>query len=285
MTSAFSPAHITCFFRPVGSDDILSKGSRGAGIRLSKGTTVHISEISGRTKVTLNGHSQKAPITEHVLRNMSPDRNFDVTVECDLPLGQGFGMSASGAVAAALCLSEMTGKSRQDAFEAAHRAEVECGGGLGDVAGIMCDCHQPIRIREGIPPAGSIIDGGIAFESLSLVIIGDELRTSSVLNDPGTVSRICEAGDRAMFDYLSDTTRNSLFRISNRFSKESGVISDDIESMTFKLGAEGIRSSMCMLGNSIFSDSPSDVIEDIIGDPLIIGTSSTDVPAQIIRKA
>ncbi|MDR0309329.1 MAG: pantothenate kinase, partial [Candidatus Methanoplasma sp.] len=100
MTSAFCPSHTTCFFRPVHSDNILKKGSRGVGIRLGAGTTVHMYERTGSTKITIGGKADDARITRHVLEHMAPDRSFETDVECGLPLGQGFGMSASGAVAA-----------------------------------------------------------------------------------------------------------------------------------------------------------------------------------------
>ncbi|MDR1690289.1 MAG: pantothenate kinase [Candidatus Methanoplasma sp.] len=286
MTSAFCPAHITCFFRPVYSENVLERGSRGAGIRLSSGTVVHVHEISGSTKVTINGKADEARITRHVLEHMAPGRSFDVAVECSLPLGQGFGMSASGAIASALCMAEITGASRTDAFEAAHVAEVVCGGGLGDVAGLMHEGDVPVRIGAGLPPKGKVTDAGIVFRELTLAVLGDKLSTAEVLGDADKLERVCRAGDSAMDEFTDNTDKDSFFKISRKFSADSGVMGNSVADGTGALMAEGFRASMCMLGNSIFTEASKEETERILrGTGRVFTTSSTDEPARIIRKA
>jgi pantoate kinase len=285
MTSAFCPAHITCFFRPDVSGSVPEKGSRGAGIRLGAGTTVHMDEIKGRTKVTVDGIADDARITKHVLEHMAPGRSFDVSAECGLPPGQGFGMSASGAIAAALCISEIAGKSRKEAFEAAHAAEVACGGGLGDVAGLMHEWDVPIRVKAGLPPFGQVTDGGIAFEKITLVVLGQKMNTAGVLADDERMRRICAAGDAAMEAFLEDATKESLFRISERFSSEADVRGPEVADTIKVLEKNGARSSMCMLGNSIFTDMPEEEVRSILDGGRMFSVSSTGEPARIIRKA
>ncbi|MDR1955017.1 MAG: pantothenate kinase, partial [Candidatus Methanoplasma sp.] len=247
MTSAFCPAHITCFFKPAHSDNILEKGSTGVGIRLGSGTTVHMDEIKSGTRITIDGKADEAKITRHVLEHMAPCRNFNVDVECGLPLEQGFGMSASGAIAAALCVAEITGKSRAEAFEAAHIAEVVCGGGLGDVAGLMHEGDVPIRIKEGLPPFGHVIDPGIAFKNLTLAVLGQKLSTSRVLGDENRLKKICGAGGPAIGEFIGRGTKELLFEISNRFSSEAGVRGSAVADAIETLEKNGARSSMCML--------------------------------------
>jgi len=285
MISAYCPAHITCFFRPVFSDDVLKKGSRGVGIRLAEGSTVHIEEIRGRTKVTIDGRPDEAKITKHVLEHMAPGRSFDVSVECSLPAGQGFGMSASGAVAAALCMSEITGKSRAEAFEAAHTAEAVCGGGLGDVAGILHESDVPIREAAGMPPFGRVIGSGITFEKMTLIVLGQKLSTAGVLSDEVSVGKICSAGDAAMEAFRGNATKDSLFRISDKFSSEAEIRGPEVADKLKILERSGIRSSMCMLGNSIFTDAQEDVVRGILDRGKVFSVRSTSEPARIIRKA
>ena len=286
MTSAFCPAHITCFFRPVVSDSISESGSRGVGIRLRAGTTVHIDEIRGNTKVVIDGKADDAKITRHVLEHLAHGRRFEVNIECGLPPGQGFGMSASGAIAAALCISEMTGKSRAEAFEAAHAADAACGGGLGDVAGLMHEGDVPIRVKEGLPPLGRVINEGMTFERMTLAILGQKMSTAGVLRDSNALKRICEAGDAAMADFTGRATKELLFKISCRFSSEAGVKEPKVEEAIQMLGRNGIRSSMCMLGNSIFTDAPCEEVRAVLGEEIAIySTSSTNEPACIIQKA
>jgi pantoate kinase len=286
MTSAYCPAHITCFFRPVPSDNILQKGSRGVGIRLASGTTLHMDEIRGKTKVTINGKEEGARITKYVLEHMAPGRSFDVNVESVLPSAQGFGMSASGAVAAALCVSEITGKSIKEAFEAAHTADAVCGGGLGDVAGLMHEGDVPVRVKAGMPPFGNVIDHGISFKKLTMIVLGQKLHTAGVLGNNDKVQRICHAGDAAMESYLGNASKDSLFKISDTFSADADIRGPKVSEAMLKLKENGTRSSMCMLGNSIFTDAAEEEIRCIIGENVrIFSSSSTGAPARIIRKA
>ncbi|MDD2626821.1 MAG: pantothenate kinase, partial [Candidatus Methanomethylophilus sp.] len=127
MPTAFCPGHLTCFFQPAGPTDgnYAARGSRGAGIRISLGATVTVSERSDRTvKVVINGTESSAPVTKEVLRLLLPERGLDVDVTDQIPCGQGFGLSAAGAVAAAFCASEMADLNEDDAFRAAHRADI-----------------------------------------------------------------------------------------------------------------------------------------------------------------
>jgi pantoate kinase len=297
MTTAYCPAHITCFFRPVvSSGNVLEKGSKGVGVRLGKGSTVHAEETGGAVRITINGRKEDARITRHVLGHMAPGRSFEVNVECGLPIGQGFGMSASGAVAVALCIAEITGKSRTEAFEAAHRADAICGGGLGDVAGLMHEGDVPIRIREGLPPFGRVYDAGISFERMTLVVLGDKLSTAGVLGNKSQLNKISESGDNAMIEFnghmaipksesKEDSTKDLLFNISNKFSSEAGIRGPAVAEAMRILDKNGIRSSMCMLGNSIFTDAPEEEVRRALGGRgMIFSTSSTGEPARIIRR-
>ena len=294
MTSAYCPAHITCFFKPSTSfHNILEKGSEGVGVRLRLGSTVHVYEAKGRTRIIIDGKEDDAKITRYVLEHMAPGRTFEVNVECSVPPGQGFGMSASGAVAAALCLAEITGKSRTEAFEAAHAADAICGGGLGDVSGLMHEGDVPIRIKAGLPPVGMVYDMKLSFEKMALVVMGDKLSTAGVLDNAAKFKAICNAGDAAMSDFRTndimkddiDEVKESLFRISNKFSSRSHVRSPAVDGAIKILERNGIRSAMCMLGNSIFTDATEEEIGDTLGNGKIFLTSSTNEPAHIIRKA
>ena len=285
MTSAYCPAHITCFFSPAPSENIIMTGSVGVGIRLKAGTTVHVDEIRGSTKVVIDGKDHEAKITRHVLEHMALGRNFDVTVECGLPLGQGFGMSASGAVATALCLAEILGKSRTKAFEAAHIADVVCGGGLGDVAGLMCDADVPIRVKAGFPPLGEVKGAGFSFDNLTIAVLGDKLSTAAVLGDADVFDRIYKAGEKAMSEFVKDPgdKKASVFKLSNSFSQEAGVRAPAVNDAILRLEKSGNRAAMCMLGNSIFTDAREDEVRKILGSGTMISTASTNEPARIIQ--
>jgi len=163
---AFSPGHVTCFFQPVRDPDVLRTGSKGAGIKLSLGTNVTVEENIHGTNVTMDGKPSEAHITRKVLEILAPDRNFDVTIENQLPVSQGLGMSAAGALATALCVSEIIGKDSNAAIKAAHIAEIEGKGGLGDVSGLVGEGYFPFRTAAGLPPDGNVVGTGKEQRSL-----------------------------------------------------------------------------------------------------------------------
>lgn len=259
MTSVFCPGHITCFFEPVRSNAIMETGSRGVGIKLSKGTTVTLEERSDdRLDVMMDGKECRCDITRAAIL-MTSSRGFDVTIENDLPVGQGFGMSASGAIAAAYCACTFEDKPLDTAFLNAHIAEVVGGGGLGDVSALMCESHVPIRVEPGLPPEGEIRDSGLRFEKLSLAVLGGPLDTGTTLRDKATSKRIGDAGSKCVKEFIANPNIDSLFRLSRSFSKDVGLETPALRKVLSKIPNSG----MCMLGHSVFSDCPKDVLEDM----------------------
>lgn len=287
MVSAFCPGHITCFFSPAGSagGDILARGSLGAGIRISRGTHAEVRE-SSVTRFVMDGEEAELPVTRLVLEELAPGRCFEVNIRNELPCGEGFGMSAAGAIAVALCVANIVGASSERAYEAAHIAEIRGGGGLGDVSALTCLGHQPVRIREGLPPRGEVIATDVSFPALSLVVLGPKMHTGDTLSDPAVRNRISEAGRTALSDYLKSPSEFSLYSLSNSFSDACGVESKEVSAALSVLHDAGYPAAMCMLGNSIFTDAPTDVIRDLLGeDAGIYVCDSTDQPADITRKA
>ena len=278
MSTYFCPGHVTCFFQPVRTRDIRSTGSRGAGLRLNLGSRVTLAERDdGEVNITMDGVPSEAPVTRCMLRHAAPGRGFDVTVDNDLPVGQGFGMSASGAIAAAMCVCELLGKSEEDAFLLAHQAEVEQGGGLGDVAAIQCLGHQPVRVDPGMSPYGKVVSTQLEFDSLTLAVIGGELSTASVINDSVMQRKLAEAGSKAVDEFLSDPTTDNLFRLSRRFSREIGMETSRMKEILDVLNEKG-RAGMCMLGHSIFTDVPAEKVTEMFEDVEVFECSTYGGP-------
>ena len=276
---AFSPGHITCFFQPVRDPDILKTGSKGAGIKLSLGTNVVVEENVHGTNITMDGEPSEAHITRKVIEILAPDRSFDVTIENQLPVSQGLGMSAAGALAAALCISEIAGKSENDAVKAAHIAEIEGKGGLGDVSALMGEGHIPFRTVAGLPPNGKVIGTGKKTK-ITIAVLSGKLETKNVLENKLKMSMISMAGRIAVEAYQKDNSFGSLCSISREFSKSAGIESREISFALSMLDEAG----MCMLGNSIFTTAPVDAVNDVLAHAEIYETESTDSVPRIIRK-
>jgi len=258
----FVPGHISCVFRPVRGDSPETTGSLGFGIRLDKGCHACVSERDdGRIVITVNGEECDAPITRRAIGSMHPDKGLDIELVHDLPMEQGFGTSASGTFAAALCTAEILGRDRSDAVMATHEAECALGGGLGDLLATDCSYGVPVRTKAGPPGVGSTEDSGLAFRELTLIIFEEPLSTASVLGDPGMMERIIKEGDSALKGFSEDPSETSFFEQSNRFSSSAGLESERICEALDILRKGGNRAGMCMLGNSIFSDVPVNIAE------------------------
>ncbi|MDR0791537.1 MAG: pantothenate kinase [Methanomassiliicoccaceae archaeon] len=283
MTKAFCPGHITCFFSPVRTGYVMTTGSIGAGIRLDKGCTVTLEERRDVKMVTImDGKPAEARISEGTVRALVPGRGFDMIIENDLPVSQGMGMSAAGAIAAGLCASAIAGREEHDAYTEAHIAEVTKGGGLGDVAGILGG-RQPIRVRAGIQPFGRTVDTGMDI-NMTVAVFGERMDTGKVLSDHTAIERITAIGERCVTEYMNSQTEKMLYAVSERFSDSVRLGTKEVTSALSLLRKEN-SASMCMLGNSIFTDADEERVRELLGDVTMISCSSGAEGPRLIRKA
>ncbi len=268
MTSvtAFCPGHVSCVFHPITSLNPLCMGSRGFGIRLSLGSRATVEpREDGTVNIWLDGKESEARVTRMMAGILAPGMGFDIRVDNDLPVSQGFGMSASGALAASLCIADITGQPRSKAFAIAHEAEVKAGGGLGDVPAIVAGKHIPIRDVAGFPPYGRVFNADFEMSELTLAVLGQKIVTDSVLNDPRKVAMVREVSAEIIDEFIEDPVQEAMFDLSNRFSMESELEGPAIRRLRERLETKGYRAGMCMLGNSIFTDAPESVLWSMLG--------------------
>lgn len=266
MSRGFCPGHVSCVFQPFSSLDPMVAGSRGFGIRLSLGAHCTTAQRTDRDVViTIDGVECQAPVTRRVVELLADGHGFDIDIRNDLPVSQGFGMSAAGALSAALCICEDLGMSRRDAVMAAHVADVQGGGGLGDVAAIATGRDIAIRVLPGMPPHGKVESVRGRMGSMTLAVLGPKVVTGSVLTDPERMKRIRSAAEGCINAFMADRTVDSLYANSNLFSSSSGLESDDMRSALDALRSHGYHAGMCMLGNSIFTDAPVGRVRSLLG--------------------
>ncbi|MGQ9588347.1 MAG: pantoate kinase [Thermoplasmata archaeon] len=279
---AFCPGHVTGFFEICPNRDALATGSRGAGMCLSLGATseVSVSDSSRQAiEVFVNGGRCEARVTRAAIRYLIGNDRLRVRVSTvlDLPEGQGFGMSAAGALSVSLALAEITGHTRQRAFEAAHTSEVMGGGGLGDVSAL----HRggiTIRRKPGLPPIGEVlrIDGE---PEVVLATVGRKMLTKSVLSNPGKRRAINESGGRRVDLLVKNPTVQNLMDLSSSFAVESGLASKQVLHAMNAASRLGMA-SMSMLGNSVFSIGNTDGLKRVLSDfgPVYSCTVSEEGP-------
>ena len=112
---AFSPAHITGFFKAeLEKEEPNQLGSLGAGFSIEKGvkTTVNVRE---KTEHDINNYGIRVKgfntgdvrVSEYVLQKFLVDgKYFDITHEIDVPVGYGFGCSAAVALSLSIALND-----------------------------------------------------------------------------------------------------------------------------------------------------------------------------------
>jgi len=259
--SAFCPGHVTAFFEICDeAEDPRKKGSRGAGMCLTLGarSKVTLEDSHDRSlSVHINGSETRANTTVDALSMLLGERMGSIFVDTrlDLPMEQGFGMSAAGALSASIALCSLLGISQGKAFEAAHIAEVRNRTGLGDIAGLQVGGVE-IRSEPGLLPYGRA-ERIEALGEVVLAVVGAPIKTSHVLSDPATRQRISAAGKKCIKEFDEGRSLEQLFALGVEFIEDAELASAEVlEALV--VGDSNGMASMAMLGNSLFciGDTP-----------------------------
>lgn len=254
---AFCPGHITGLFQVCQDEDVIACGSRGAGLSISLGviSEVEVSDGSGKVDIWLNGLKAEAPVTEHAVRQLLKDRPLDVKVrnELQLPVAQGFGTSAAGSLSAAWALAELLDVPHNEAYVAAHVAELANRTGMGDVSGIMRGGIE-VRCKAGLPPRGQVerLNGHM---ELVLAVVGPSIPTAEKLSSPEVRDQVNAAGKGRVDQLMEQPTLENLFRLSNEFMEESGLSTPEVRRAVWEAKKWG-WASQSMIGNSVFATGP-----------------------------
>jgi pantoate kinase len=253
--SAFCPGHVTAFFEICDqSENPLMRGSRGAGMNLTLGALSKVAVEKGQSRsisVRIDGKESRAETTVFALSRILGDIDADVQVDTklDLPVEQGFGMSAAGALSASLALCSILGISQEKAFEAAHLAEVEKKTGLGDIAGIQAGGVE-IRLRPGILPYGRA-ERIEATSEVVLAVVGLPIKTPDILSDPVKRKKISDAGKRCTDEFDAGRSLEQLFALGVEFTEDAELSSKEALDALVFADSYGMA-AMAMLGNSLF---------------------------------
>lgn len=291
--------HITLLFS-IHDDALLprNQGSRGAGLSLEKGVRVSIQE-TGRSEVIEEGqemagwdqdipevkskgmaeisikafdsnetvsHEMYVDLIDELrqARLLPIDTNYAIEVDIELPLSQGFGMSAAGLSALALACFEMTQKgSMAQYFRAAHHIERRYSGGLGDVLALYVGGVE-LRTHPGSPPSPGVARS-FALDSSVLLVwqSSGSKHTSEYIDHPDWKASITRAGDAAV-DRLASKNWDSkiwteLLRESQTFGQMSKMLEEpsrqsmlaSVQSVINELNLQAqMRARLCMLGTS-----------------------------------
>ena len=248
--SVFVPGHITGFFTIEKHEIKLKNGSCGAGFLLSKGVRTTISPCD---KLIIDVNQGDSTVIDEVLSILEIDANFKITQDIQLPIGAGFGTSAASALSLTLALNEFLnlGYSEELCGQIAHMAEVNLGGGLGDVIA-QTGKGLVLRTKPGAPGIGEIKSFN------EKVFIGWKtfggIETSSVISNPHQNEVITSAGEKYVGLFEDEPTLENFLDFSQNFSRDIGLMSDEVKNLIdyFNSSSDILGSSMAMLGNTVF---------------------------------
>ena len=300
--------HITLLFTVSDeSDDPIEQGSLGAGLCVEDGVGVVAYGEDGEFGLTVKFESMEGDsrLYEAVLDALATevpeilDISWGVSVTISLPPAQGFGVSASGAVASAMAFQRAVGlpyeESMRRAYSIAHRVERERSTGLGDVTALAAGGVER-RLEAGSPYHGSDLRNGPGraegWRLATPVVLawrqGSGKHTSIYIDNPDWKQSISEAGSRQMAtlsqgDWTADRWKD-LIVSAGTFTRESGLFDDSSRNELVTMaaaavasaGAEEVEVMLCMLGESvvIVPTNPvdgGDWIENVIAELEKIG--------------
>ena len=276
--------HITLLFTVSDeSEDPIRQGSLGAGLCVDDGVEVVAYGEDGELGLTVTFESTEgdSELYEAVLDALVTEVpqvsgiDWGVSVTISLPTAQGFGVSASGAIASAMAFQRAVGlpyeESLRRAYSVAHKVERLRSTGLGDVTALAAGGVER-RLEAGSPYHGSeLLNGPGRAEGWSLTTPlvlawrqGSGKHTSVYIDNPDWKRAISEAGLRQM-ESLSQgdwgpERWGDLIQSADAFSRESGLIDDSSRNELVNMAAGAVASAgldeevevmLCMLGESI----------------------------------
>jgi pantoate kinase len=191
------------------------------------------------------------PITDDVVDRLAAERGGRLTVRLthQLPVGQGFGMSAAGALATALAVASVCGVPRSKAIEVAHLAELFGGGGLGGVAAILGGGLE-IRTRAGVPPFGRVLHRPFD-RALIVGVLGRPIPSPEILHRPQLMDRISTVGTELLADPAVRSPVGFL-EASEIFSDRVAIAPPAVVRVLRAVRARGAWAAQAMFGRSVF---------------------------------
>jgi pantoate kinase len=253
---AFAPGHVTGLFVPdLRSPDPRGRGSRGAGLVLELGATAVAEHFpAGRSALHVSDvEGSSLPITEEAARHLRPPGSGTVRVRVrhDLPVGQGFGMSAAGTLAASIALSRIFDLPRHRAVEVAHLADLFGGGGLGGVPAILGGGLE-VRTVAGVPPWGRVTHRPVDRRIL-VGVVGRSIPSPTLLHRARFLHRVSDAAARELDRLGSRPSLETLLDASEGFTDRLALAPPRLRKVLRGLRARGARAAQAMFGESFFA--------------------------------
>ena len=274
---ANSGGHITLLFSiHSDSEDLMQQGSRGAGINVESGVTCRVStkalekgeDFSMSIAVFSDGVQIEdedisflyVDVLEEYLQRglLDESQSYAIDVQLELPLSQGFGMSAAGLIACSTALCKLHNLDI-DATRIAHLMERRNSSGLGDVLASTVGGVE-LRLEPGAPNSqGKAVS--FAFDS-EVILCWDPMakrHTSTYIDDDNWQISISSAGEDAVLRLRDGDWKPNrwpdLIKEAQLFAEKSGMMEEKsrvhlLRRVEEKL-PDGYAALLCMLGTSV----------------------------------
>jgi pantoate kinase len=267
---SFSPCQITGFFSVHDTArDPLKIGSTGAGVNLQQGVTTSVrASRAPRTQIAIsyNGKPLANPVVSRAvvqahLQRQSEKMRVNVVHNGILPMGCGYGTSGAGALSLSLAINQALGSylTNVEAAQIAHKAEVMFSTGLGTVTSAFYG-GLAIRTRAGAP---GIAEVKKIIPPTSLRVVSGAfgpIPTASVLSDNDLRTRINLCARGLVSLQIGNPEPNTFVKLSRRFADCLGMFSPRLRGALERMHRRHIESSMMMIGESLFTVVPKDLV-------------------------
>lgn len=270
---AFCPAHVTGFFKAeIGKNDSSPElsGSLGAGFSLVDGVTTSVQVTpsdSSSVDISISGHQpDNTMVSEFVVNEFLKkidNKNFHLKINHIVSIPVGYGLGCSGAVALSLAMAlndafdaKLT---REEVGQLAHKAEVICKTGLGDV---LASYHGgfEIRTKPGAPGIGSLKK--INSDSKVIMICFAPISTKKFIEEK--IEMINGLGGKMVNKLLETNDSNDFQDMSVEFAKYVQVMTPRMERVISDLQSNGIKCGVALFGETIFSIIPAELESKVL---------------------
>lgn len=226
------PHHVTGFWRPVYTQDLLTTGSLGAGLVITPYTEACYYDVDEPLKVIVN-ESLSEHITLKSALEFIPHVRGVVKIREPLPFGAGYATSASVTLSALLSLSNKLQKKGAELAQIAHMAEVRERTGLGDVLSLWDGRGLAVRVKPGAPGIGEVVSIEVPSHSAIVSCAIGRMETRDMLHIHK--SDLEKFGDEIMRKFLDDVSLENYLNLAKDFSLRMGFLSGELNERVSKL--------------------------------------------------
>lgn len=269
----FCPAHITGFFKAdidgfnPANPHLL--GSTGAGFSIQHGVTtiVEIEEAKEQDfSIEVTGYApENTQVSEYVIReffNITGRKLFvRVKHENSIPVGYGLGCSSAVALSLAIAMDKAleTNLSPLQTGQIAHKAEVECRTGLGDVLASFHGGFE-IRTKPGAPGIGVVEK--IETDSEVVMICFAPISTKEFISEK--IETINGLGGKMVAELRKTKSCDEFQDMSVEFARYIKVMTPKMQKVIEDLHSNGIKCGVALFGETIYSIVPKTKIDKVV---------------------